>query len=90
MLFSKQLLKKLNRIEKNRLARECAKLDPEFEQSLSLVNPEVFERLLTIALALAVAGTMPEHERNNLNFFKFNLSILLFNVMILSVFRDTA
>ncbi len=26
---------KLMRIEKNRLARECAKLDPDFEQSLS-------------------------------------------------------
>ena len=26
---------KLMRIEKTRLARECAKLDPEFEQSLS-------------------------------------------------------
>ena len=27
--------KNLMRIEKTRLARECAKLDPEFEQSLS-------------------------------------------------------
>jgi len=26
---------KLNRIDKSRLARECAKLDPEFEQSLA-------------------------------------------------------
>jgi len=26
---------KLNRIEKSRLAQECAKLDPEFEQSLA-------------------------------------------------------
>jgi len=26
---------KLKRIEKSRLARECAKLDPEFEQSLA-------------------------------------------------------
>ena len=26
---------KLTRIEKSRLARECAKLDPEFEQSLA-------------------------------------------------------
>ena len=26
---------KLERLEKNRLARECAKLDPEFEQNLS-------------------------------------------------------
>ena len=26
---------KLMRIEKNRLAQECAKLDPEFEQSLA-------------------------------------------------------
>ena len=26
---------KLNRIDKSRLAQECAKLDPEFEQSLA-------------------------------------------------------
>ncbi|MCF8111139.1 MAG: ribbon-helix-helix domain-containing protein [Desulfobacteraceae bacterium] len=26
---------KLNRIDKSRLARECAKLDPKFEQSLA-------------------------------------------------------
>ena len=29
------VLEKLMRIEKNRLAQECSKLDPEFEQSLA-------------------------------------------------------
>jgi metal-responsive CopG/Arc/MetJ family transcriptional regulator len=29
------VVEKLDRIEKNRLARECAKLDPAFEQSVA-------------------------------------------------------
>ena len=29
------VVEKLTRMEKNRLAQECAKLDPEFEQSLA-------------------------------------------------------
>ena len=29
------VVEKLNRIDKNRLSQECAKLDPEFEQSFS-------------------------------------------------------
>ena len=29
------VVEKLNRMEKSRLAQECAKLDPEFEQSLA-------------------------------------------------------
>ena len=29
------VLEKLNRIEKSRLAQECSKLDPNFEQSLA-------------------------------------------------------
>lgn len=29
------VIEKLDRMEKSRLARECAKLDPEFEQSLA-------------------------------------------------------
>ena len=29
------VIEKLNRMEKSRLAQECAKLDPDFEQSLA-------------------------------------------------------
>ena len=35
------VVEKLDRLEKNRLARECAKLDPAFEQSLAEEGFEV-------------------------------------------------
>ena len=39
------VVEKLTRIEKSRLAQECAKLDPEFEQSLAEegLTPELEE-----------------------------------------------
>ncbi len=33
--FQEAIRDKLERLEKSRLARECAKLDPEFEQALA-------------------------------------------------------
>lgn len=33
--FQEALIEKINRIEKSRLARECSKLNPDFEQQLA-------------------------------------------------------